>query len=141
MGGVRKPYTREDLRRRHLICNGRHQPYNPDNVEYARALRKNMTDEEKKLWYGFLRKHRLRFLRQRPIDHYILDFYCAKARLGIEIDGAQHYSDRGKLYDKRRSDILSVFGITIIRFTNYEVRVQFDRVCRRIQTEIDRATE
>ena len=79
----------------------------------ARALRKNMTKEERHLWYDFLRNYPIRFLRQKVIDHYIVDFYCHEARLIIELDGSQHYEKEGLLKDKIRTEQIENRGLTV----------------------------
>jgi very-short-patch-repair endonuclease len=88
-------FTTEDMKKRGLIFDGHSLPYNPNLIEFAREMRKNMTIAEKKLWYKFLQKHQYKFYRQRPIDHFIADFYCSDAMLIIEIDGSQHYTADG----------------------------------------------
>jgi very-short-patch-repair endonuclease len=132
-GGI---FDRDALRKRGLVWNGKNLPYNPENVTKARELRKNMTPQERKLWYEFLRTYPIRFIRQRPIDHYILDFYCAGRRIAIEIDGTQHSTTSGEKYDRQRSEILSIYKIRVIRFTNKEIDEQFEAVCERICKEI-----
>ena len=84
----------------------RRLPYNPKLTNRARSLRRNMTPPEKKLWYEFLSQHDKRFLRQRPIDNYVVDFYCAGADLVIEIDGDSHGSQDAKEYDNQRTATL-----------------------------------
>ena len=84
-------------------------------VPAARTLRKNMTDEEKHLWYDFLRTYPVRFSRQKILGRYIADFYCAKANLVIELDGSQHFEDGGIAYDARRDSYLAEYGLRIIR--------------------------
>ena len=79
---------------------------------------------------------RIRFIRQKPIDNYILDFYCPEKKIGIEIDGSQHYTEEGKEYDRIRTDILNAYKIEIIRFTNIEIRKNFRSVCEYIDTTI-----
>jgi very-short-patch-repair endonuclease len=91
---------------RSLLKSDVRLPYNPKLKDRARELRKNMTKTEKKLWYNFLSKHSLRFLRQRPIDQYIVDFYCPKKKLIIEIDGSTHFTKDGVEYDAERSSIV-----------------------------------
>lgn len=122
--------------RQGLITNGNSLPYNPKLVERAREMRKSMTDAEKKLWFGFLRNFKYRVLRQRPIDHFIVDFYCAEMKLVIEVDGSQHYSDEGLEYDKERTQILEGYGIKVLRFTNQEVLLNFSAVCEIIENEL-----
>ena len=98
----------------------------------ARALRKNMTKEEKHLWYDFLKSYPVRFLRQKVIDNYIVDFYCHSARLIIELDGSQHYEEKGVLKDKIRTERIEQRKLTVIRIPNNEVNRNFDGVCRYI---------
>jgi very-short-patch-repair endonuclease len=116
-----------------MISYGYHLPYNPDLVARAKELRKSMTDPEKKLWEGYLRNHRFRFFRQRPIDHFIVDFYCAGAKLIIELDGEPHFSSEGKGRDEERTGILEGYGLRMQRFTNAEVMRKFEWVCERIE--------
>ena len=113
-----------------------HLPYNQQLVEKAKELRKNMTPAEKRLWYGYLRTFKFRFLRQRPIDNFIVDFFCAQLRLVIEADGESHFTDDGKDYDWERTQILEGYGLKVLRFTNDEVLKDWEGVCRRIEEEI-----
>lgn len=113
--------------------NSFHLPYNSNLVEKARELRKNMTPAERKLWYGYLRTFKFRVLRQRPIAFFIVDFYCAALKLVIEVDGAYHFTEAGRIYDAKRTNILEGYGLTVIRFTNDEVLHNFDAVCDRIE--------
>ena len=117
---------------RKFITTGYHLPYNSRLKESARELRKNMTDVEEKLWYGFLRNFRYRVLRQKPIDNYIVDFYCPKLKLVIEIDGETHFTEEGKVYDEKRTNILKSYDIKVIRFTNPDVLSNFEGVCQKI---------
>ena len=126
--------NKEEIKRRGLIWKGHHLPYNPRLVQRAKELRKNMTPAEKKLWYGFLCSFRYRVLPQRPIDNYIVDFYCAAVKLVIEIDGEHHYREEGKQYDDERDSILESYGLTVIRVKNSEVDENFEAVCRRIES-------
>ena len=103
--------------------------YKHENVERARKLRKNATEEENHLWYDFLRNHRCRFQRQKTIGSFIADFYCYEAKLVIEIDGRQHYTNEGKEYDQFRTEFLEEYGLTVIRFTNDQVNKNFKGVC------------
>jgi len=80
-----------------------------------------MTVAEKKLWYEFLRGHRYRFIRQKVIGNYILDFYCQKLKLGIEIDGETHLGNKNEEYDKNRTRELEKLGIKILRFWNDDI--------------------
>ena len=98
----------------------------------AQLLRKNMTPQEKHLWYDFLRSHAPQFYRQKTVLRYILDFYCPKVRLAVELDGSQHYEEGQKQYDEKRTEKLKKLGIFVLRFTNKEVDVNFRGVCARI---------
>ena len=111
-------------------------PYNPELVAKARELRKNMTAAEKKLWYGYLRNFKFRVLRQRPIAYFIVDFYCAALKLVIEVDGDSHFTEEGKAYDAKRTEVLEVYGLRVIRFTNDEVLHNFEAVCQCIESLI-----
>ena len=116
-----------------LITTGFHLPYNPQLIAQTREMRKNPTPAEKKLWYEYLRAYKPRFLRQRPIDNYIVDFYCAQRKLVIEIDGDSHFTDEGIEYDQARTHILEGYGLRVMRFTNKEVLENFDAVCAAIE--------
>ena len=115
--------------------------YNGKNVMLAKSLRKNATREENHLWYDFLSKYKVRFQRQKPIDNFIADFYCHKARLVIEIDGSQHYTEEGKKRDEFRTEILEGYDLNIIRFTNLQVNENFDGVCQYIDKIVSRLTQ
>ncbi len=98
----------------------------------AKALRKNMTKEERHLWYDFLRDYPVRFLRQKVIDNYIVDFYCHGARLVIELDGSQHYEEKGLLKDKIRTERIEARNLTVLHIPNNEVSKNFSGVCEYI---------
>jgi very-short-patch-repair endonuclease len=104
-------------------------PYDQQSVALARELRGNQTPAEKKLWFEFLCNLPHRFLRQRPIGPYIVDFYCAHFRLIIEVDGDSHYSDEAIAYDQTRAQFLQTLGLHILRFTNREVTQNLAGVC------------
>ena len=127
---------KDELKKRGLIFRGRHLPYNPKLVDRARQLRKNMTMPEKKLWDLFLKKLPDRVLAQRPIDNYIVDFYCPKCNLVIEIDGPQHLTTEGKQYDVARDTTLQSYGLTVLRISNDDVMDDFDSVCKTIMDKI-----
>jgi len=91
-----------------------------------------MTSTESKLWFAFLRKHDYKFLRQKCIDHFIVDFYCAQVSLVIEIDGETHADDEAQDYDRMRTDLLNLYGLRVIRFTNQQIYHQSDDVCSSI---------
>ena len=102
----------------------------------ARELRKNMTPEEKHLWYDFLKEYPIQFNRQKIIGEYITDFYCKKANIVIEIDGAQHYEHESLEYDKNRTKYLNSVGIEVIRFLNKDIKYNFENSCKYIDTII-----
>ena len=103
--------------------------HNKEIVPLAKMLRKNMTKEEKHLWYDFLRGYPVRFSRQKVLGKYIADFYCAEAKLVIEIDGSGHYTDEGKQYYSERTAFLEGYGLTVIRIPNTEICYNFKGVC------------
>ena len=106
--------------------------YDRDLVHRAKEMRKNPTAAERKLWEQCLSKFPHRVLRQRPIDHFIVDFYCAALQLVIEVDGDVHDSEQAQVYDESRSKILHSYGLQVLRVTNAEVLGEFDRLCERI---------
>ena len=114
----------------------RPRPYNPDMTPRAQELRRDATPQEKHLWYDFLSGHPFRFLRQRIFGSYIVDFYCHKARLIIEVDGAGHYTHEGRAYDLARTKALENYGLHVMRISDREVEEQFDRVCQIIDDAI-----
>ena len=101
----------------------------------AQNLRKNMTKEENLLWYNFLRTYPLQFRRQYVIGNFIVDFYCHKAKLVVELDGSQHYKLPEQEKDAERTRYLESLGLRVLRFTNLEVLRQFDAVCQAIDEE------
>jgi very-short-patch-repair endonuclease len=121
---------------KNLVTTKFHLPYNPQLVERAKELRKMMTVAEKKLWDEYLKKFPLRVLRQRPIAHFIVDFYCPALKLVIEVDGEVHFTDSAEAYDQARTDILEGYGLTVMRFTNQQVLDDFDGVCCQIARRI-----
>ena len=110
--------------------------HNTELTTNARTLRKNMTKEEKHLWYDFLKTYPVRFLRQKVIDNYIVDFYCHSARLIIELDGSQHYEEKGLLKDKIRTEKIEQRNLTVIRIPNNEVNRNFEGVCQYIDNVV-----
>ncbi|MBQ2806462.1 MAG: endonuclease domain-containing protein [Clostridia bacterium] len=104
-------------------------PYNKSNVKLARAMRKNPTPQENRLWYDFLSQYPVRFQRQKPIDNYIADFYCHKAKLVIEVDGIQHSSEENIIKDEYRTEILSKYSLKVIRVTNRQIDRNFHQIC------------
>ena len=121
------------LKNKNLLKTNFHLPYNPQLVERAKELRKNMTPAEKKLWNEYLRNFKFRVLRQRPIDRFIVDFYCAELKLVIEVDGNSHFTPEGKDYDLARTKILEGYGLRVMRFTNNQVLNNLEGVCQQIE--------
>lgn len=115
--------------------------YNNTLLPVAKELRKTMTPQEKHLWYDFLKKYPVKIYKQRPIGTYIADFYCSAARLVIEIDGSQHYTEDGKEYDENRTYMINQFGVDVIRFSNYDINTNFEGVCEVIDRIISERTD
>ena len=113
------------------------QTNNPKLRKNAQKLRREMTKEERRLWYDFLKQLPLTVNRQKVIGHYIVDFYCASAKLVIELDGSQHYESEGTASDWERDYALNQLGITVVRYSNSDIDRNFDGVCadllRRLQ--------
>ena len=103
-------------------------PYNKNLVSNARELRKNMTSEEKHLWYDLLKKLPLTVKRQHNIENYIVDFYVASKKLVIEVDGAQHQMKANKEADELRDKALAGWGIAVLRISNESIRSNFTAV-------------
>ena len=113
--------------------------YNKDNVPLAKTLRKNMTPWERKLWYEFLRNYPLRFQRQKSIGNYIADFYCAKARLVIELDGGGHYTFEQIKKDTIRTKELESMNLTVLRICNLDIDRNFNGVCEYINLVVKKS--
>ena len=115
--------------------------HHKEKVPFAKELRKNMTKEEKHLWYDFLKPYRqtfgIAFTRQKIIGNYIVDFYCPKAKLVIELDGSQHYEEDALFYDAQRTDYLNQHGIVVLRYTNREIHTRFKEVCDDIGFQVN----
>ncbi len=110
--------------------------HNKDLVPFAKNLRKGMTKEEKHLWYDFLRTYPVKFLKQKIIGKYIVDFYSAKAKIIIELDGSQHYEDDAILKDLERTKYLEQYGLKILRIPNNQLNQNFEGVCEYIDNEV-----
>lgn len=106
-------------------------------AQQAANLRNNPTYYERLLWLSFLRKYPVPFVAQKVIGNYIVDFYCRKAHLSIELDGDSHYLERQKSYDRTRTAFLEMLEIQELRFTNTEVAENFDGVCEAIHTAVE----
>ena len=113
---------------------------NPKLKANAQALRKNMTKEENLLWYQFLRRYPCQFRRQYVIGNYIVDFYCHRAKLVVELDGSQHYTPEEMEKDARRTRYLESLGLKVLRFTNLDVRRHFQDVCEAINLTVQERT-
>lgn len=108
--------------------------YNQALISNARNLRKSMTKEERHLWYDYLRTAPRKFVRQKVLGRYIADFYCASAKLVIELDGSQHYQEAGAAYDLKRTEYLEEYAIRVIRIPNNAVNENFSGVCTYIDS-------
>lgn len=106
----------------------------------SQSLRRNQTKEENLLWYNFLRGYPCRFRRQYVVGNYIVDFYCHKAKLAIELDGSQHYDVSGMQKDTDRTAWLQSQGIAVIRFSNLDVMHRFRSVCEAIDLAVQERT-
>ncbi len=113
-------------------------PYNKNLKQYSRQLRENMTDAERKLWAKIRRKQveGYQFYRQKPVGDYVVDFFCPRAKLVIEVDGRQHLSDEMAEYDRIRDEYMSSLGLRVLRFTNTDVLTHIDGVIKSIEGEI-----
>lgn len=112
--------------------------YPAQHISMARKLRKNMTPQERKLWYQYLRTYPIKFYRQRPVGPYIADFYCSQAKLVIELDGSQHYTVEGEAYDTLRSRRLQQLQLQILRISNRDIDENFAAVCDGIDQAVKR---
>lgn len=126
--------TPEFLKSRWCISSQWRLPYNLKLNDRAKQMRKNMTRAEKKLWFDFLKDSENRFLRQRVIDNYIVDFYCSELWLVVELDWDSHYEDWVEEYDHQRTEVLEAYWLKVIRFTNDDVYNNFESVCDKIKS-------
>ena len=113
--------------------------YNKQLIPMAKQLRKEMTKEERHLWYDFLRSYPVRFSRQKVLGKYIADFYCAEAKLVIELDGSQHFESENITKDEERTVFLEGYDLTVIRIPNHEVNKNFQGVCEYIDLTVKQA--
>ena len=114
--------------------------YDGKNKAFAKSLRKNMTPWERKLWYCFLKTYPVRFQRQKQIENYIVDFFCARASLILELDGGGHYDPQTLKKDEERSIKLESHGYKVIRFCNRDIDKNFYSVCTVIDREVKQRT-
>ena len=110
--------------------------YNKDLIGFAKSLRKDMTKEERHLWYDFLRNYPVKFYRQKVLGRYIADFYCSKAKLVIELDGSQHFDPENEEKDLKRTEYLNKLGLSVVRITNTEINDNFYGVCEYIDRAV-----
>ena len=110
--------------------------HNHTLVPFAKQLRNNMTKEERHLWYDFLKSYPVRFQRQKVLGKYIVDFYCAAAKLVVELDGSQHYETEEAEKDAARTDFLQGYDLTIIRIPNNAIMQNFQGVCEHIDAAV-----
>ena len=103
---------------------------------HSQNLRKNMTTEERHLWYDFLKTYPVQFKRQYPVGAYIVDFYCYRAKLVVELDGSQHCEPSAVEYDRKRTTYLQQQGLHVLRLSNRDVMEQFRSVCETIDTAV-----
>ncbi len=111
-------------------------PRNKKLKGFSRALRNNATEQENRLWYQMLRTYPVQFNRQRVIGDFIVDFYCDKAKLVIELDGSQHYQVTGEAKDIKRDAHLESLGLKVLRFSNADVNEHFYEVCTVIDNTV-----
>ena len=110
--------------------------YNKANIPLAKKLRSGMTPWERKLWYEYLRTYPIRFQRQKAIGSYIADFYCAKARLILELDGGGHYTEQQSVKDAVRTEDLESMGLRVLRICNADIDDNFAGVCVHIDRTV-----
>ena len=110
--------------------------HNKQLVPFAKQLRKEMTKEERHLWYDFLRTYPIRFSRQKVLGKYIADFYSAEAKMVIELDGSQHYENKNLANDTERTAFLEGYGLNVLRIPNNEVSHNFRGVCEYIDDAV-----
>ncbi|MBQ8740681.1 MAG: endonuclease domain-containing protein [Clostridia bacterium] len=113
--------------------------YNKSNIPLAKTLRKNMTPWERKLWYTFLKNYPIRFQRQKSIGNYIVDFYCAKAKLVVELDGGGHYTKEQIKKDNIRTKELEDMNLTVLRICNLDIDRNFSNVCEYIDLAVKKS--
>ena len=105
-------------------------------TKLSQNLRKNATNEENTLWYQYLRKHPVQFRRQCVFGTYIVDFYCAKAQLVVELDGSQHYEPEEIAKDEARTKYLESLGLLVLRFPNNYIHQNLRGVCQAIDQAV-----
>ena len=114
--------------------------YNKSNKANAQTLRKNMTEQEKQLWYHFLQPLSVLVKRQKIIGNYIADFYIPSKKIVIELDGSQHFTEEGHDYDKERDEYMQSLGIIVLRYPNSAIDCSFESVCEDILKHLPTGT-
>ena len=112
--------------------------YDHHNIPNAKRMRKDMTPWERRLWYCFLNTYSVRFQRQKCIDHYIVDFYCFRAKLVVELDGGGHYEPEAQCRDNVRTKELEKYGLKVLRICNLDIDRNFEGVCAFIDMEVQK---
>ena len=112
------------------------QTNNAKLTPQSKTLRKNMTKEERHLWYDFLKLLPVTVHRQKVIGNYIVDFYCAAGKFVIELDGSQHYEEQGLRQDAVRDNYLESLGLTVLRYSNLDINQNFEGVCQDIRKHL-----
>ncbi|MBQ6728350.1 MAG: endonuclease domain-containing protein [Clostridia bacterium] len=110
--------------------------YKHSNISAGKALRKNMTPWERKLWFTFLKDLPVKIYKQKLIGDYIVDFYCASKKTAIELDGSQHYMDEAVKHDGKRTEYLNSLGISVLRYSNKDIDKNFKSVCEDIYNQL-----
>jgi very-short-patch-repair endonuclease len=132
-------FLKEDIKTKSVVM----QHYNKNLKLPSRDLRNNMTDAEQWLWQRLRRKQilGLQFYRQKPILNFIVDFYCSAAKLVIECDGGQHYTEEGSSADQIRDQALSELGLVVLRFSNRQILTEIDGVVEKIYCVVEQRLE
>ena len=120
---------------------GMDEQHNSKLIPNARKLRKDMTKEERHLWYDGLKKLPVTVHRQKVLGNYIVDFYIASAKLVIELDGSQHYEEHGRIKDKERDAYLQSIGCRVLRYSNADINQRFRHVCEDIYKHLYKQTD
>ena len=120
------------MRRMRGVLNIMEKHKNNNLTKFSQELRRQMTKEERHLWYDFLKNCGETFNRQKVFDCYIADFYCAKCNMIIELDGGGHFETKAQENDKIRDKFFEKKGILVLRYTNYQINNNFDGVCEDI---------
>ena len=120
------------------VYNPMNEQNNPKLKPLAQSMRKNMTGEERHLWYDFLKTLPVTVNRQKVIGNYIADFYIAESKIVIELDGSQHYEEKGIEADRIREEYFTKRGIRVLRYSNLEIKQNFSGVCEDILQNLKR---